>query len=193
VQCSAEGANDATYNERTVNLTNGALGSDVEVYSWQNGDTGGYESVQFVADRLFDFVVPFDYAQGYDSVNIYPVVPSTSTPLLTCTADMLEACGYSVGLAHPSGKYVFMAIASDLTQIDKVELSQKKIVDSSNYVPYWVTQFSPDGTLVYGVQYENSGSQLMIYGFDVATSEVTPGGSIELPSTFDAFYTAEWQ
>jgi hypothetical protein len=193
VQCSAEGANDATYNERTVNLTNGALGSDVEVYNWQNGDTGGYESVQFVADRLFDFVVPFDYAQGYDSVNIYPVVPSTSTPLLTCTADMLEACGYSVGLAHPSGKYVFMAIASDLTQIDKVELSQKKIVDSSNYVPYWVTQFSPDGTLVYGVQYENSGSQLMIYGFDVATSEVTPGGSVELPSTFDAFYTAEWQ
>jgi hypothetical protein len=86
-----------------------------------------------------------------------------------------------------------MAIASDLTQIDKVELSQKKIVDSSNYVPYWVTQFSPDGTLVYGVQYETSGSQLMLYGFDVATSEVTPGGSIELPSTFDAFYTAEWQ
>jgi hypothetical protein len=33
----------------------------------------------------------------------------------------------------------------------------------------------------------------MIYGFDVATSEVSPGGSIELPSTFDAFYTAEWQ
>jgi hypothetical protein len=191
VQCSAEGANDGTYNERTVNLTNGVLGSDVEVYSWQNGDSGGYQSVQFVADRLFDFVVPFDYAPGYNSVNIYPVVPSTSTPLLACTAQMLEACGYSVGFAHPSGKYVFMAIASDLTQIDKVELSQKKIVDSSHYVPYWVTQFSPDGTLVYGVQSGNSGSQLMIYGFDVATSEVAPGGLIELPSTFDAFYTAE--
>ena len=64
VQCSAHGE-IATYNERTVNLTNGALGNDVEVYSWQNGNSGGYESVQFVADRLFDFVVPFDYAVGY--------------------------------------------------------------------------------------------------------------------------------
>jgi hypothetical protein len=192
VRCSAHGT-IATYNERTVNLTNGALGDDVEVYSWQNGNSGGYESVQFVAGRLFDFVVPFDYAQGYDSVNIYPIVPSTSTPLLTCTAAMLEACGYSVGLAHPSGKYVFMAIAPDLTQIDKVELSQKKIVDSSNYVPYRVTQFSPDGTLVYGVQNQNSSSQLMVYGFDVATSVVTPGGYIYLPSTYEAFFTAERQ
>jgi hypothetical protein len=190
VACDGEDGTDATYNERTVNLTTGALGSDVEVYSWSNG-TEGLESVQFVADRLFDFVVPFDYAQGYDSVNIYPVVPSTSTPLLTCTADMLEACGYSVGLAHPSGKYVFMAIASDLTQIDKVELSQKKIVDSSNYVPYWVTQFSPDGTLLYGVGYGNPGYQIPIYGFNVATSEVTPGGSIGVPSTADPFFTAE--
>ncbi|MGA2344367.1 MAG: hypothetical protein ABSF93_00090 [Candidatus Sulfotelmatobacter sp.] len=192
VQCSAHGT-IASYNERTVNLTSGALGDDVEVYSWQNGNSGGYESVQFAANRLFDFVVPFDYAQGYDSVNIYPVVPSTSTPLLTCTADMLEACGSSAGLAHPSGKYVFMAIASDLTQIDKVELSQKKIVDSSNYVPYWVTQFSPDGTLVYGVASEYSTDQLMIYGFNVATSEVTPGGYIYLPSTYEGFFTAERQ
>jgi hypothetical protein len=192
MQCSAEGAEDATYNERTVNLTNGGLGDDVEVYSWQNGDGGG-ELVQFVAGRLFDFVEPNPYQPGAESVNIYPVVPSTSTPLLTCTAEMLEACRSSAGLAHPSGKYVFMAIASDLTQIDKVELSQKKIVDSSNYVPYRVTQFSPDGTLVYGVLNENSSSLLMIYGFDVATSEVTPGGSIYLPSTYEGFFTAERQ
>jgi hypothetical protein len=192
VQCSAEGANNATYNERTVNLTNGALGDDVEVYSWQNG-TQGFEHVQFVANLLFDFVEPNPYQPGAESVNIYPVVPSTSTLLVMCTADMLEACGYSVGLAHPSGKYVFMDIASDVTQIDKVELSPKKIVDSSNYVPYTVTQFSPDGTLVYGVTSENSTYQLMIYGFNVATSGVTPGGYIYLPSTYEAFFTAEWQ
>ena len=192
VSCSAEGANDATYNERTVNLTTGALGDDVEVYSWQNG-TEGFESVQFVDVRRFDFVVPFNYAQGYDSVNIYPIVPSTSTPLLTCTAQMLESCGYSSGLVHPSGKYLFMAIASDLTQIDKVELSQTKIVDTSNYIPYEVTQFSPDGTLVYGVASVYSTYQLMIYGFNVATSEVTPGGFIYLPSTYGSFSTAEWQ
>jgi hypothetical protein len=192
VPCSAEGASDATYNERTVNLTNGALGDDVEVYSWQNG-TEGFENVQFVANRMFDFVVPFNYAQGYDSVNIYPIVPSTSTPLLTCTAQMLEACGFSAGLAHPSGKYIFMDIASDVTQIDKVEMSQKKIVDTSNYVPYEVTQFSPDGTLVYGVTTVNSTDELMVYGFNVGTSEVTPGGFIYLPSTYEGFFSAEWQ
>jgi len=192
VACSGFSANNATYNERTVNLTTGALGSDVEVYSWSNG-TEGYESVQFVGDRLFDFVTPNDYQPGAESVNIYPVVPVTSTPLLTCTAEMLEACGYSTGMAHPSGEYIFMAIAGDLTQIDKVEVSQEKIVDTSNYIPYEVTQFSPDGTLVYGVQHENSGYQILISGFNVATSAVTPGGSISAPSMADPFYVAERQ
>jgi hypothetical protein len=193
VSCSAHDGSDATYNARTVNLTTGALGSDVEVYSWQNGNTGGFESVHFVAGRMFDFVVPFDYAQGYDSVNIYPVMPSTSTPLLTCNAQMLEACGYSSGVAHPSGKYIFMGIASDSTQIDKVEVSQKKIVDTGNYIPAELSAFSPDGTLVYGTQVENNGYQVPIYGFDIATSEVTPGGVIVLPSNTEAFYTAERQ
>ncbi|MFZ0817633.1 MAG: hypothetical protein WAM78_19065 [Candidatus Sulfotelmatobacter sp.] len=101
VQCSAHDGFDATYNERTVNPTSGALGSDVEVYSWQNGDEGN-EYVQFVAGRMFDFVTPNDYQPGAKSVNIYPIEPSTSTPLVTCTAEMLEACGYSTGVAHPS-------------------------------------------------------------------------------------------
>ena len=105
----------ATYNERTVHLTTGALGSDVEVYHWSNS-TEGYESIQFVADLLFDFVVPNNYQPGANSVNIYSVVPSTSTPLLTCTAQMLEACGYGTGVAHLSGEYTFMAMAPDLTR-----------------------------------------------------------------------------
>jgi len=41
------------------------------------------------------------------------------------------------------GKYLFMAIASDLTQIDKVELSQKKIVDTPITFPMR-SPFSPD-------------------------------------------------
>ncbi len=128
-------------NERTVDLTTGALGSDVEVYSWQNGNQGS-EYVQFVAGRMFDFVTPNPYQPGAESVNIYPVVPSTSTPLLSCTAQMLEACGYASGVAHPSGKYVFMAISQDSTQIDKVEISQKKIVDTSNYIPVELSAFT---------------------------------------------------
>lgn len=192
VACSASDAQDGTYNERTVDLTTGALGSDVEVYGWQNG-TEGFEYVQFVAGRMFDFVTPFNYALGYDSVNIYPVEPSTSTPLVACTAQMLEACGSATGSAHPSGKYVFMAIAPDSTQIDKVEVAQKKIVDSSNYIPAQVAQFSPDGTLVYGLQSESSGYLIPIYGFNVATSEVTTGGAIGVPSTAGPFFTAERQ
>ncbi len=194
VSCSAHGE-DGTYNERTVNLATGALGSDVEVYSWQNGNSGGGESVQFVAGQLFDFVTPFDYARGYNSVNIYPVEPSTSTPLLTCAAQMLEACGYGGGIAHPSGKYIFSTISVDLTQIDKVELAQDRIVDTSNSVPYWVTQFSPDGTLVYGIRYGDSGGyRILVYGFNVATAAVTPGGWINLPpATSPRFVTTERQ
>jgi hypothetical protein len=186
VSCSAHGE-DGTYNESTVDLTTGALGSDVEVYSWQNGNSGGGEFVQFVGGLLFDFVTPFDYAQGYNSVNIYRVVPSTSTPLLTCTAQMLEACAYGGGIAHPSGKYIFSTLAANLTQINKVEMAQGKIIDTFNSVPYWVTQFSPDGTLVYGY----SGSQILVYGFNVDTAAVTPGGSISATSA--AFFTAERQ
>jgi hypothetical protein len=106
-----------------------------------------------VGDLMFDFVNPNNYRQGINSVNsvnIYPRKPNTTKPLLQCTASMLQACGYAGGFAHPSGKYIFMEISQDTTQIDKVELGAKKIVDTSHYIPYrFFGVFSPDGTIAY--------------------------------------------
>jgi len=189
VSCGYHGGASATYNERGVNLQTGALGPNAQVYSWSNSSGGG-EYVQFVNGLLFDFVNPNSYEQGINSVDIYPVKPNTSTPIVQCTASMLQACGYAIGVAHPSGKYVFMGVSQDSTQIDKVELSAHKIVDTTNYIPYQFGQFSPDGTLVYAIS-DASTYDIEIYGFDVATGAArTNGGVIVLPSGLDVWFTA---
>jgi hypothetical protein len=142
---------------------------------------------------MFDFVNPNSYQQGINSVSIYPLKPNTSKPLLQCTASMLQACGYAGGVAHPSSKYIFMEISQDTTQIDRVELGAKKIVDTSHYIPYrFYGVFSPDGTVAYSFySYSSTFYYVEIYGFDVATSNVTPGGSIYIPSAFDPFFVAQ--
>ena len=106
---------------------------------------------------------------------------------------MLQACGYAGGVAHPSGKYIFMEISQDTTQIDKVEQGAKKIVDTSHYIPYrFYGVFSLDGTVTYSFySYSYTFYYVEIYGFDVATSNVTPGGSIYIPSAFDPFFVAQ--
>jgi hypothetical protein len=75
---------------------------------------------------MFDFVNPNSYQQRINCVNVYPLKPNTSKRMLQCTASMLQACGYAGGVAHPSGKFIFMEISQETTQIDKVELGQRK-------------------------------------------------------------------
>ena len=107
---------------------------------------------------------------------------------------MLQACGYASGVAHPSGKYIFMEISGDTTQIDKLDLGAKKIVDTSHYIPYrFLGVFSPDGTIAYADNYTYGTNYyyVEIYGFDVATSNVTPGGVIYIPSSLDPFFVAQ--
>jgi hypothetical protein len=191
VFCSSPDNISATYYERSVNTATGALGPDIQVYSWNNG-TQGFESVQFVANHMFDFVVPNNYQSGINSVNVYPIVPNTKTPTIHCTGAMLEACGSATGVAHPSGKFVFMGISSDTTQIDRVELSAHKIVDTGNYIPYQFARFSPDGSLAYGINNLSSGDYYIeISGFNVATSGVAPGGAIYVPSGLGPWIVAE--
>jgi hypothetical protein len=187
VGCSTPDSYGITYNERTVNLTTGALSPDVEVISWDNGDDG-FDTVEFIGAEVFLFQVPNDFQSGINSVSIYPLVPNTSTPLLECTASMLESCGYATGTAHPSGEYIFMSDTQNFTEIDRVELNAKKIVDTGNYIPYSfgslaiAGQFSPNGTIVYATSPVISGSYgIQIYGFNVATAAVTAGGAIPVP------------
>lgn len=191
VLCSSHDGISGTYYERSVNTTTGALGPDVQIYSWNNG-TQGFESIQFVANHMFDFVMTNNYQPSPNSVNVYPIVPNTKTRLIHCTGAMLEACGSATGVAHPSGNYAFMAISGDTIQIDRVELAAHKIVDTGNYIPYQFAKFSPDGSLVYGNLNLSGGDfYIEIYGFNVATSGVTPGGAIYVPSGLDPWIVAE--
>jgi hypothetical protein len=185
VACSYPDSYAASYNERAVDLQTGALGPDVEIYSW-GSTSGGYQSVQFVGNYVFDFETPNNYQTGLNSVNIFPLVPDTTTPLVQCTASMLESCGYAKGVAHPSGRYIFMGDTEGFCEIDRVELEAKKILDTGNYIPSgfggtpFYSQFGADGTIAYAYGSNNS---IQIYGFNVETSEVTPGGSFPLPNS----------
>jgi len=190
VGCSGHDGGGITYSQRSLNPQDGSLGPDAQIYSWTNGNQG-HENVEFVNNLMFDFVTPNGFQQGVNNVNIDPLVPNTSQQLVHCDPTMLEACGYSGGVAHPSGKYVFMQIAPDSIQIDQVELSQKKIVGTGSYIPYRFAQFSPHGSLVYSTQAFTLTYGIEIYGFDVTTGAVTPGGEILPPSNMDSFYVAE--
>lgn len=189
VVCYNHDNSAATYYQRTLNAQTGALGPDVQIYSWVSGMTGG-ESVQFIGGLMYDFVVPNTFQQGINQVNIYPAIANTHQPVVQCTAQMLEACGYATsGKVHPSGKYLFMQISPDTFQIDRVELGQKKIVDTGSYLLLqWLSQFSPDGSLIYGI--DSSGSFIQVYGFDGRTAVVTTGGTIPL-ANYSPVWTAE--
>ncbi len=194
VNCGGGGEDGATYFELPVNTQSGALGSSTQLFTWGNG-TSGLDFVQFAAGLMFDFKNPAPYMTGYNSVNVYSVTSTSKTLLVHCAESMLEACGNSLGVAHPSGKYVFMGITQDTTQIDKVDLTEKKIVDTGNYIPGalaygFTSEFSPDGTLVYATSQTNGNYLIQVFGFDVATSVVTPGGVIG-PAISGPFYAAE--
>lgn len=190
VVCSYHGGASATYNERDVNLQTGALGADIEVYSWNN-DSGGGEFVQFANNLLFDFVIPNNYEQGVNVVNVYPVQPNVSTPLIQCTTSMLAACGYGPDIAHPSGKYVFLLDSQSNTEIGKVDTSNQQIVATSSTIPYEVQQFSPDGTIAFAANDVNGALEIEIYGFNVGTGSVTAGGMISVASDLDSWFTAQ--
>ena len=193
VYCNTHEGPQATYYERTVNNTTGALGPDVQIYSWSVYLQGG-EVVQFVGNHMFDFRTSGDYPP-IQSIDIFPAVPNRSKPLVQCTASMIAACGNfpNGGIAHPSGKYVFLLVSNTTTQIERVDLKNHKLVDTSNQIPNLVNQFSPDGTLAYTSNYTGQGYYITVYGFNVTTSQVTPGGQIfvgQQGTVWDEFYPA---
>jgi hypothetical protein len=187
VYCQTHEGPYANYYERTVNSTTGELGPDIQIYAWGSDGNGSGEGVQFVGNRMFDFVFP-DYPNP-DSINIYPAVPNTSKPQVQCTASMLAACGAPNGeVAHPSGRYLFIGNSSGFaTEIEKIDYSGKKIVDTGNQVPYTLggfgPPFSPDGTLVFTTNFSGTGYNLQANAFNVTTSLVTNGAQLYVGSS----------
>jgi hypothetical protein len=189
--CSYHGGASATYNERTVDPQTGALGPDQQVYSWNNSYGGG-EQVQFVKSLVFDSVTPNDYQQDINVVNVYPLKPNVTTPLIQCTGSMLADCATDINTVHPSAEYIFMFNPQQPnTDVNKVDLTLKQIVATGSTIPYEVQQFSPDGTIAYGVNDINGALTIEIYGFNVATASVTQGGTISVPSDLDSWWAVE--
>jgi hypothetical protein len=193
VYCTAPfGNSSATYYESSVNSANGKLGKDQQIYNWSNPNAGG-ETVQFVRNLMFDYASPNPSVGAPEYIDVYPVQPNTNTPLIQCTSSMQAVCGsYQLALAHPSGRYVFLFDQENITEIDQVNLSAGQFTPTSSSIPYEVQQFSPDGSIAYGVNDTSSGAlEIEIYGFNAADAATTTGGTIPVPSDLDSWWTAE--
>jgi hypothetical protein len=189
ILCSGpHGSGTSTYYEREVDLQTGALGPDKQVYTWNTYAGSDYENVQFRNNLMFDFAQTMFSG---DSVNVYRVQPNVSTPLINCTSSMSAVCGnFQYSLAHPSGQYVFLFDSTNTTNIGKVNLSTKQIVQTGS-IPYEVQEFSPDGSIAYGVNDVNGALEIEIYGFNASSGEATQGGIISVPSDLDSWFATE--
>ena len=179
------------YYSRTVNQKTGAVGPNVQLFSWDDGSLGT-DLVHIAHSALIYFNVPNPYNVGLASVKVYPPTGGT-TPLFTCTAAMLEACGYGTyDWVDRSGNYIFIQISPTTAQITKLERQQKRIVDTGYYVSGIVWAFSPDDALVYVEDGQLSNPYIFyVYVFNPATGGVMyTGGQISSPSAVEAVVTA---
>ena len=185
------GGSRASYFERTVDPQTGALGPDQQIYSWDNA-SGCSHGVEFVKNLLFDFAFN-NLPMNDNNVGVDPLQPNFTRPVISCDSSMLADCSsFSFGLAHPSAQYVFMGTPQTyMTNIDKVDLSAKKIVATGNTIPYEVQQFSPDGKIVYAANDVSAQLHIQIYGFNASNAQVTAGGLISVPSDLDSWFAAE--
>jgi hypothetical protein len=189
--CSGpHGSGSTTYNQRSVDLETGALGPDQQDYSYSYYAGSENASVQFAGNLMFAFVSYYNQGPNANLVDVYQL-PNVTTPQINCTTSMLAVCGdFIFGLAHPSGKYVFLTDPTNVTDIGAVNLSTQQITQTSS-IPYEVQQFSPNGTIAYGVNDVNGALDIEIYGFNVGTGDVRQGGTISVPSDFDSWFSAE--
>jgi hypothetical protein len=178
--CTGGAGSDATYSTRDVNQQTGALGPDVSTFYWDLTPEES-ASVNFTPNALIFFLIN-GYGQNLNSAEVYP--PSgASSPTFTCTAAMLAACGDALSDAiDPSGDYIFFQIGADTTDVAKLELSEKRIVNTGSHFTGLVKAFSPDDKLVYAEIADQYRPYLLpIYVFDLATGAITnDGGEIEL-------------
>ncbi len=167
------GNDSANYYKRTVNQSTGAISQEKQIFSWADGNQGA-DVVNITPTALIYFSIPSFGAMS--SVNVYSL---NGTQLFSCTASMLEACGYGVWNAtDPTGKFDLIMLSQGVTEITRIELGAKKIVDTNFFVPGNFLGFAPDDALVYTQNIE-SDWLYPIYVFDPATGALTyMGGEI---------------
>jgi|CZKJ01.1.fsa_nt_gi hypothetical protein len=189
ILCSGpHGSGSETFNERSVDLQTGALGTDQQAYTFSYYAGSGYVGVQFENNLLFTFASFFNQGPNASTVQIYQTQPLSTTPLVNCAASMLAICGnYGSARAHPSGEYVFLGGANYQTDIAQVDLTTQQLVQI-NTVPSNVEQLSPDGSVIYGDNPDNA--EIRIAGFNATNGAVKLGGSILLPHVIDDYWIA---
>jgi len=170
-----EGGTITDYYSRMVDQKTGGVGPDKFLVS---GD-GAFEVgnvVSITPASIVDFFW-WDYAQGGNSINIYGL-NGGSTPLFTCNADSLEACGYAfTAAADPSGQWLFLQTSPDSTQVTQIDLAGKQIKNTDYYLEGVVQGFAPDNAFIYTQDTQFSNAWLYdVYTFDPKTGAVQLAG-----------------
>jgi len=188
ILCSGpHGSGSETFNQRSVDLPTGALGSDEQLYTFSSYASSGYAGVQFENNLMFTFNSFFNQGPNANNAQIYQTQPLSTTPLVNCTTSMLTVCGdYTSSYAHPSGKYVFLGETTDLADILQVDLTTQQLIQVST-IPENVAKFSPDGSVIYGNNTSNA--VIRIAGFNAVNGAVKLGGSVRLPRWLQDYWT----
>jgi hypothetical protein len=178
-----DGEAASTYYYRTVDPNTGALGPDTKFFYWS--DWTSSDQVQLTNNLIIDLSRP-DSLQQYQTVKVYRLVNNPTNPLVNCTATMLAACQTTGNIAvDPSGQYVFLT-PSNVTQVARIDLTNKQIVDTGNSISGTPQIFfSQDGLLVYALTDNYNGtSTIQVYRFDKQTGALTAGSQISLSTVW---------
>jgi hypothetical protein len=188
--CGYYDVETGTYYSQAVNQKTGALGPQTQIFNWTSASNSSTNLTNITPSAILSFDVPNDFNYGISSLGVSSLGGS---PLFTCTAAMLEACGYATwDTVDPSGRFILFQISADSTQITRLELAQKKIADTGNYVDGTVMGISPDDALIYTLDEQLINSfPYTVYVFDPATGAVTyTGGQIVLSTYPNQFLPA---
>ena len=173
-----QGGTIANYYSRTVDQNTGGVGPDKFLVS---GD-GAFEVgnvVNITPTAIVDFFW-WDYARAATQ-SMFTGLNGGSKPLFTCNADVLEACGYAFNATvDPSGQWLFLQTSADSTQVMRIDLAGKQIVNTEYYLEGVVNGFSPDNAFIYTQDTSFSDPWIYdVYTFDPKTGAVQyTGGEI---------------
>ena len=172
--CSNHDGGFSAYYRREVNRQTGELGPEIQFF-------GVYEGEAWFTRPSVIAWSSYDYA-----VYVYP--PNGGyKPIITCTLTMLAGCGNALGaLAHPSGQYIVLDNSLTMATLGRIDLIERRIVDTGDSIPDLPLQFSPDGSLLYTLVPNNWQPpwQFQIYVFDQNTGAVQQGGTLQVPSAY---------
>ena len=172
--CAGEDNSVGYYYTQTVNPETGALGLPVGTVGTSSSEDE-YSTVTFTPTAIFSFRGS-DYNNGPSGLVVYW---PNATLDFSCTDEMLEACGYSGGIATDrTGKFLFFYTNAGGTQVTRVNMENKTIEPVGVPLANVITAFSLDDRLIYGWRSLSWNGEYVIpvYVFDPGTGLVSNNG-----------------